>query len=588
MNKQGINRVYFIGIGGIGMSALARYYRSRGVQVSGYDLTPSPLTAELENEGMAIHYEDNPSLLPALIDVAVYTPAVPQDLNEIKELRRRGVPMMKRAEALGAISREHYTIAIAGTHGKTTTTAMVAHILHENNVDTTAFIGGIANNFGSNFHLGRTEESVLVVEADEFDRSFLQLSPNISIVNSMDADHLDIYGDKPQLISGFNAFARLTSNCVICKEELPLDVDDAILYRFGFQEPNDFRAIHIRQHEGESDFDIECRDSVTPVHLKLAGTHNVLNATVLMILVTCAVSSFLTEHAAKQIALSTDAPLVRDAVLEQLRLLLPVANPKNSPSLVDLATMVADPQTELHAMAVIRKPEDRQQVEQHLERVARMSASTDHRMNLHTQLAVNVSNGILNISTAEQITHIVAGFSDEGTGYGKALNPLLTTAEQGLWIYHPVQPLKTITNVRILAPEHAEKEPGYHDWRNLVARIVYQTRSDVTQEVMTDWSVLPRIADSTSENDLLVIVQARPSTVSYHPDMQQVPEVLKERFLGRGEGEKTGLEGKNFLVIFPRQNLGLQKDNPFFADYTRHSESSFALFERLHHKRHRS
>ena len=279
MNKQGINRVYFIGIGGIGMSALARYYRSRGVQVSGYDLTPSPLTAELENEGMAIHYEDNPSLLPALIDVAVYTPAVPQDLNEIKELRRRGVPMMKRAEALGAISREHYTIAIAGTHGKTTTTAMVAHILHENNVDTTAFIGGIANNFGSNFHLGRTEESVLVVEADEFDRSFLQLSPNISIVNSMDADHLDIYGDKPQLISGFNAFARLTSNCVICKEELPLDVDDAILYRFGFQEPNDFRAIHIRQHEGESDFDIECRDSVTPVHLKLAGIHNVLNAT---------------------------------------------------------------------------------------------------------------------------------------------------------------------------------------------------------------------------------------------------------------------------------------------------------------------
>ena len=354
------------------------------------------------------------------------------------------------------------------------------------------------------------------------------------------------------------------------------------------------RSFRMKQHERQLMFGLsnaKAAGSLAAVTIAYGVglfDDNVLNATVLMILVTCAVSSFLTEHAAKQIALSTDAPLVRDAVLEQLRLLLPVANPKNSPSLVDLATMVADPQTELHAMAVIRKPEDRQQVEQHLERVARMSASTDHRMNLHTQLAVNVSNGILNISTAEQITHIVAGFSDEGTGYGKALNPLLTTAEQGLWIYHPVQPLKTITNVRILAPEHAEKEPGYHDWRNLVARIVYQTRSDVTQEVMTDWSVLPRIADSTSENDLLVIVQARPSTVSYHPDMQQVPEVLKERFLGRGEGEKTGLEGKNFLVIFPRQNLGLQKDNPFFADYTRHSESSFALFERLHHKRHRS
>ncbi|MBP5290655.1 MAG: cation:proton antiporter [Paludibacteraceae bacterium] len=304
---------------------------------------------------------------------------------------------------------------------------------------------------------------------------------------------------------------------------------------------------------------------------------NVLNATIIMILVTCAVSSFLTEHAAKHIALATEAPLVRDAVLSQLRLLLPVANPKNSPALVDLATMVADPETELHAMAVIRRPEDRQQVEQHLERLARMSAATDHRMNLHTQLAVNIPNGILNISAAEQITHIIAGFSDEGTGYGKALNPLLTSAEQGLWIFHSVQPIKTITNVRILAPEHAEKEAGYHDWRNLVARIVYQTRADVTQEVMTNWTVLPRIADSTAANDLLVVVQARPSTVSFHSDMTRVPEVLKERF-----------KDKNFLVIFPRQNLGLQTDNPFFADYTRHAESSFALFERLHRKHGRS
>lgn len=304
---------------------------------------------------------------------------------------------------------------------------------------------------------------------------------------------------------------------------------------------------------------------------------NVLNATIIMILITCAVSSFLTEHAAKQIAIDSDAPLVRDAILTQLRLLLPVANPQNSPSLVDLATMLADPQTELHAMAVIRRPEDRQQVEQHLERVARMSAETDHRMNLHTQLAVNIPNGILNISNGEQITHIIAGFSEDGYGYGKALNPLLTSAEQGLWIYHPVQPLKTITNVRILAPEHAEKEAGYHDWRNLIARIIYQTRADITQEVMTNWAILPRIADSMADNDLLVVVQSRPSTVSFHSDMARVPEVLKERF-----------KEKNFLVIFPRQNLGLQTDNPFFADYTRHAESSFALFERLHHKRHRS
>ena len=209
MNHRGLNSVYFVGIGGIGMSALARYYHSQGITVAGYDLTPSPLTKQLESEGMAIHYEDNPSLLPVQIDLVVFTPAVPKDLNELVELRRRGIPMMKRAEALGAISKEHFTIAIAGTHGKTTTTAMVAHILKENSVDMTAFIGGIANNFNSNLVLGHTHESVLVVEADEFDRSFLQLAPNISIVNSIDADHLDIYGDRQHLVESFNQFAEI-------------------------------------------------------------------------------------------------------------------------------------------------------------------------------------------------------------------------------------------------------------------------------------------------------------------------------------------------------------------------------------------
>ncbi|MBR4392332.1 MAG: UDP-N-acetylmuramate--L-alanine ligase [Bacteroidales bacterium] len=280
MNKQGIQRVHFIGIGGIGMSALARYYQSRGVQVTGYDRTPSPLTAQLEKEGMAIHYEDNPNLLPALLDAAVYTPAVPQDLKELAELRRRGVPLRKRAEALGDLSKAHYTIAVAGTHGKTTTTAMVAHILHENGVDMTAFIGGIANNFDSNIHLGRTEEAVLVVEADEFDRSFLQLSPDISIVNAIDADHLDIYGNEQQVVSSFNDFAKLTRHCVISKETLPLNIGESVRHmRFGFDKENDFRAVDIRQHEGETDFNIESQDAVTPVHLKMAGIHNVLNAT---------------------------------------------------------------------------------------------------------------------------------------------------------------------------------------------------------------------------------------------------------------------------------------------------------------------
>ena len=253
-----MNSVYFVGIGGIGMSALARYYHSQGIAVAGYDLTPSPLTKQLESEGMAIHYEDNPSLLPAQIDTVVFTPAVPQDLKELVELRRRGIPMMKRAEALGAISKEHYTIAVSGTHGKTTTTAMVAHILKENGIDMTAFIGGIANNFNSNLVLGHTSESVLVVEADEFDHSFLQLAPNISIVNSIDADHLDIYGDRKHLVESFNQFANLTKDIVIVKEGLDINVPNQV--SFGFGEDCDYRVDDLN------------------LPLSIPGRHNQLNA----------------------------------------------------------------------------------------------------------------------------------------------------------------------------------------------------------------------------------------------------------------------------------------------------------------------
>ena len=268
--------MYFLGIGGIGMSALARYYHSRGCVVAGYDRTCSPLTKQLQDEGMAIHYEDNPNLLPALIDKVIYTPAVPRDLNEIAEIRRRGIPIIKRAEALGAISKEHFTIAVSGTHGKTTTTAMVAHILKECGVDTTAFIGGIANNFDSNLLLGSIE-STLVVEADEFDRSFLQLDPNISIVNSIDADHLDIYGDKQHLVEGFNEFAKLTKQCVIVKEGLDVNANNII--RFGLGESNDFHAQILNSANGTTDFIIEFNGNATEIHLPLAGNHNVLNAT---------------------------------------------------------------------------------------------------------------------------------------------------------------------------------------------------------------------------------------------------------------------------------------------------------------------
>ena len=245
--------------------------------MSGYDLTPSPLTKQLEDEGMAIHYEDNPKLLPALIDKVVYTPAVPTDLKEIAEIHRRGITMMKRAAALGEISSNHLTIAIAGTHGKTTTTAMTAHILHACGHNTTAFIGGIANNFNSNLLLGNGTESTLVVEADEFDRSFLQLHPEISVINAIDADHLDIYGDKEHLVEGFNAFAQLTNRVVIAKEEL--DIDAKHILRFGFGEKCDFKATILKSEQGITDFTITHNGITTNVHLPLAGNHNVLNAT---------------------------------------------------------------------------------------------------------------------------------------------------------------------------------------------------------------------------------------------------------------------------------------------------------------------
>ena len=275
-NGEG-HSIYMIGIGGIGMSALARYYHSHGCTVAGYDRTPSPLTRQLEHEGMAIHYEDNPNLLPALIDFAVYTPAVPSSLMEFEALRQRQIPIMKRSEALGNISRQHFTIAVAGTHGKTTTTAMVAHILHSSGTNTTAFIGGIANNFDSNLVLGKGLDSILVAEADEYDHSFLRLHPNVSIVNSIDADHLDIYGDKQHLVQGFNDFAQLTERCVIVKEGLDIEARDIL--RFGFGDGCDYRAEIVKAERGTTDFIIHAEGTETNVCLPMAGNHNVLNAT---------------------------------------------------------------------------------------------------------------------------------------------------------------------------------------------------------------------------------------------------------------------------------------------------------------------
>ena len=316
---------------------------------------------------------------------------------------------------------------------------------------------------------------------------------------------------------------------------------------------------------------------------------NILNGTVVMILITCTVSSILTEHAAKHIALSSPTKVggvpeggggMDNRMADSPSILIPIANPGSNRHLVELATMITEPSaSSLHALGVFRKPEERQQVERTLDQVARLSAATDHRMNLHTQVAVNVPNGILNVANAEQITHILAGMTAPGKepAYGNVLNALITSSPQGLWIYHPIQPLKTINNVRILAPENAEKESGYNDWRHMVARIIRQTKADVTQEVMTSWTVLPRIAASLTDNDLLIVVQARPSTLSFHPDMEHTPDVLR-----------THLHDKNYLVIFPQQSLGEQTDNPFFSEFTPLSESSFAFLQRIQNIRQRA
>ena len=204
--------VYFLGIGGIGMSALARWFRANGHRVSGYDKTETPLTQALAAEGMAIHYADAVDNIPAEIranrekTLVVLTPAIPADSAEWAWLRAEGYDIRKRSQVLGVLTQGHYTIAVAGTHGKTTTSSMVAHLLHHAGLDVGAFLGGIAVNLGSNLLLPKTPAAPIVVEADEYDRSFLTLFPDVAIITSTDADHLDIYGDKAALVDSFCQF----------------------------------------------------------------------------------------------------------------------------------------------------------------------------------------------------------------------------------------------------------------------------------------------------------------------------------------------------------------------------------------------
>lgn len=313
------------------------------------------------------------------------------------------------------------------------------------------------------------------------------------------------------------------------------------------------------------------------------GSHllgeDVLSATVVMILISCTVASFVTEHAAKQMALTA---MQQESDHERAQhILIPVSNPESNARLLELATTILSRRKDstLHAMAVVRQPSDRQVAQRLLEQTAQQAAAADFAIRLHEQVAVNTSNGIKQVATAESLTHIVLGMGGSlmEPGYGKVVNPLLTTTSQGLWIYHSVQPLKTIRTVRILVPQHADAEEDYPAWKHMVGRIIESCQAEMTQELIANWKVLPRIAASLAEDELLVIVQARRSTTSYSADMDDTPRVL-HRFFTQ----------KNYVVIYPYQQVFQQENNTFLSEFTHHGESAFALYERLREKLHRT
>lgn len=285
--------VYFLGIGGIGMSALARYFKANGYEVAGYDRTSSPLTQRLEKEGISVHYVDDPALIPENIEFVVLTPAIPANSKELNYLREKNVKIVKRAEVLGMLSRQRNSIAIGGTHGKTTTTALVTHILMTAGKRLSAFIGGIARNIDSNVVIGDTNDECVVMEADEFDHSFLQLSPYVSVVTSIDADHLDIYGDYQHLVESFNEFVNKTSDngLVVYHANLPIKTDKKHI-TYGLENA-DVMAENICVIKGETCFSVKIDEgrleeeqkkicanlrNLREIKMSLYGNHNVQNA----------------------------------------------------------------------------------------------------------------------------------------------------------------------------------------------------------------------------------------------------------------------------------------------------------------------
>ncbi len=305
LDLTNIKKIFFIGIGGIGMSALARYFNAKGVSIVGYDKTETALTKQLVSEGMIIHYEDDITLIPDDVELVIYTPAIPKNHAQLNYFLQHNYVVKKRSEILEILSENQFTIAVGGSHGKTTVTSMIAHIAAQSGIPCTAFLGGIATNYNSNFiHTvlnnesqtmsigkaappsfggGQREGAVMIIEADEFDRSFLRLNPDIAVITAVDTDHLDIYGSKENIEDAFIQFTQKVkqNGKVIVNENISiLSKIQAEKITYGWHNA-DFRIENVQYKEGELHFDIEAQNSKFKIQnckLSMNGRHNAENA----------------------------------------------------------------------------------------------------------------------------------------------------------------------------------------------------------------------------------------------------------------------------------------------------------------------
>ncbi len=279
---EGLGRLYFIGIGGIGMSALARYFKSLGAKVTGYDRSITPLIRELEAEGIDVHFEEDINALPKDVDVVVYTPAIPADHKELVYYKENNYRVVKRSDVLQWITESSYNICVGGTHGKTTVTTMIAHMLRNSGYGCNAFLGGISANYHTNFW--SSKNNVAVIEADEYDRSFLKLSPDVAVITAMDADHLDIYGSVAELENAFVGFSKKikANGCLISKCGLrrSRDLDAATHYTYAYDnEAADVYAKDIKVVNGTYKYDVVAKDwQLNDVELHMGGLHNIENS----------------------------------------------------------------------------------------------------------------------------------------------------------------------------------------------------------------------------------------------------------------------------------------------------------------------